>query len=368
MTQKTWRKRIEHFFYDIWYGVNQPPYAWHIVLRCLSWVFAGIVRLRRWYYGQKKLASQPRVVVVGNFTVGGSGKTPVLIELVHALKNMPTFIQPEEKGITAKVGVLTRGYGSGQQQPIHLPVRTHVPSPNITAQQVGDEACLIWQKTQVDVVVDHNRVRGLATLAAMGMDWVLCDDGLQHLAMPRHFEMALVQTLGNGQLLPAGPLREPLRPVDMVLYTGADMDADLMHTLRACNTHVYHAHRKIIGMLHAQTGEMYELNAAHTHIQTGKIAFLCGIAHPSLFQKMMAKHGFYGDMHALPDHANASMLCQQLHGLTQRYAHVIITEKDWVKIQIHHLPPHGHLWVTVLQMVLPAEVVRGIQEHFNQAF
>ncbi len=165
----------------------------------LSWIFAGVAAWRRLSFrrGWKTSTRLPvPVIVVGNLTVGGTGKTPTVIALVAALR---------QQGY--RPGVLSRGYGAQLSRPTEV-VATSRP------EDVGDEPLLIAKRTSVPVWVWPARVEGGRALLAAHpeCDVIVCDDGLQHYALARDVEIAVFDHRlgGNGFLLPAGPLREPL--------------------------------------------------------------------------------------------------------------------------------------------------------------
>ncbi len=197
----------------IWYGTARPS-LW---LRALSAVFKTGVRLRRRLYAMGLL---PRVrlpvpvVVVGNITAGGTGKTPLTIALVEALR---------ARGF--KPGVVSRGYGGSAREPMLLDAQT---MPGLA----GDEACLIHRATQAPVAVGRDRaVAGRLLLAHGDVDVIIADDGLQHYRLRRDVEICVIdgeRRFGNGRLLPAGPLREPmarLASVDFRVCNGGKVQA-----------------------------------------------------------------------------------------------------------------------------------------------
>ena len=160
------------------------------------------------------------VIVVGNLTVGGTGKTPVVAWLAWQLG-----------ALGKKVGIASRGYGAvgrGVQQ----------VDPKADWRAFGDEPMLLQRRTGVPVVVAADRVAAARRLIELGADVVVCDDGLQHLRLARDFELLVLdgaRGLGNGQLLPAGPLREPaarLASVHAVVVNG-EPKPGLLDTLRA---------------------------------------------------------------------------------------------------------------------------------------
>jgi tetraacyldisaccharide 4'-kinase len=155
------------------------------------------------------------VVVVGNLTVGGTGKTPLVAWLAEGLS---------ERGLI--VGVLSRGYGSSGGSP-------RVVEPSSGWREVGDEPLLLRQRTGCATVVSTDRVAGARALIERGVDVIIADDGLQHLRLARDCEVIVVdgaRGFGNGRLLPAGPLREPvsqLARADLVVINGAPEHASL---------------------------------------------------------------------------------------------------------------------------------------------
>ncbi|MCU4675664.1 tetraacyldisaccharide 4'-kinase [Catenovulum sp. 2E275] len=182
-----------NWFEKGWYGQHN----WIYGLLPLSGLFWLLSLLRRWLFkiGLKKSHKLPvPVVVVGNITVGGTGKTPFVIWLVAEL---------QKQGF--KPGVINRGYGS------ELGKINKVVSTQDTAQQVGDEAKLIALNSKVPVAVGRNRIKSANLLMAQGCNILVCDDGLQHYKLQRDLEIILIdgsRQLGNHCLLPSGPLRE----------------------------------------------------------------------------------------------------------------------------------------------------------------
>jgi tetraacyldisaccharide 4'-kinase len=180
------------------------------LLAPLAWAYAGVVEARRNAFasGARRATRLGRpVVVVGNLTVGGTGKTPMVAWLAWQLG-----------ALGKKVGIASRGYGSagaGAQQVVAGDWRSF-----------GDEPVLLQRRTGVPVVVDRDRVAAARRLIELGADTILCDDGLQHLHLARDFELVVidgVRGLGNGRLLPAGPLRERvarLTTVDAIVING----------------------------------------------------------------------------------------------------------------------------------------------------
>jgi tetraacyldisaccharide 4'-kinase len=179
-----------------------------------SWLYRGLAAARRACYAhgpcRVQRFSRP-VVVVGGISVGGSGKTPVVMHVARLLAAQG--FQP---------GIVSRGYGGRRQ---HLPLWVDAGTP---AAECGDEPAMLARNLDVPVVVDPDRPRGVNSLIdKAGCDVVISDDGLQHYAMDRQVEIVVLgggACAGNGWCLPAGPLREPLsrlEEVDLVVCNGS---------------------------------------------------------------------------------------------------------------------------------------------------
>jgi tetraacyldisaccharide 4'-kinase len=191
-----------------WYGRGRAPWwTWP-----LSKFYGGIVRLRRALYRAGWLRSvrlQVPVIVIGNLSVGGTGKTPLTVAVADEL---------QARGW--KPGVVSRGYGGSQRKPMLL---TDASEPA----QVGDEPCLI-HASGVPVAIGRDRPAASQLLLSVGCDVVIADDGLQHYALARDVEICVIdgaRRFGNRKLLPAGPLREPmsrLTDVDFRVCNGSD--------------------------------------------------------------------------------------------------------------------------------------------------
>ncbi|WP_018749127.1 tetraacyldisaccharide 4'-kinase [Chitiniphilus shinanonensis] len=199
------------FLDRLWYTPRHPL---SLLLRPLSWLFGALAARRRARYRRDPTLSTRLpvpVLVVGNLSVGGTGKTPLTAWLARALV-----------AHGRRPGIVSRGYGGAARQPVAV-------TPDSDPALVGDEPLLLARATGVPVFVCRQRAEaGSALLAAHPeVDLILCDDGLQHLALARDLELCVIdgaRGLGNGALLPAGPLREPpsrLAEVDAVVVNGA---------------------------------------------------------------------------------------------------------------------------------------------------
>jgi tetraacyldisaccharide 4'-kinase len=196
----------------IWYGGS--PLAW--LLQPAAWLFGiGVSTRRRLYHtGWLRRERLPvPVIAVGNITVGGAGKTPIVDWLVRRL--CAEGVRP---------GIVSRGFGGRSHR---TPVRV---TPDSLAEEVGDEPLLLARRTGVPVAVCVHRVLAARMLVDAGVDAIVADDGMQHYALYRDLEIIVLdgeRQLGNGRLLPAGPLREPparLRDAAIVLANGGSPD------------------------------------------------------------------------------------------------------------------------------------------------
>jgi tetraacyldisaccharide 4'-kinase len=201
----------DSFMQRVWYDGEAPWLS--VLLMPLSWLFRGVATARRSAYRSGWLRSyrvQRPVIVVGNITVGGTGKTPFTIWLAKHL---------QARGL--RVGIVLRGYGGRSERwPREVTAQT-------SWEEVGDEAVLLAQRTGAIVVAGPDRVADARRAIELGADIVLSDDGLQHYRLARDCEIAVIdgkRGLGNARLLPAGPLREPaarLSEVDLRVLRGS---------------------------------------------------------------------------------------------------------------------------------------------------
>lgn len=286
------RTLIDRLWYD-----GHPAYK---LLLPLSWLFAGLARTRRALYRWGVLRSQRigvPVIVVGNISVGGVGKTPLVIDLVQRLKQAGW-----------RPGVVSRGYGGSARR------ATRVNEHSDPA-QAGDEPVLIATQTQVPVVVAAKRVDAARLLAASGVNIIVADDGLQHYALQRDIEIAVVdgqRRHGNGQLLPAGPLREPpsrLDKVDVVLVTGQASASE------------YAVETALGPARHLNTGQRKSLS------EFSQVQAVAGIGQPDKFFTALEQAGLDLQRHPFEDHHRFQASDFKDLGAEP----ILVTEKDAVK-------------------------------------
>ena len=246
-----------------------------LALRPLATLFGGVVAARRLFYRRGWLHSEAvgvPVLVVGNITVGGSGKTPLTLALIEKL---------QQRGL--RVGVVSRGYG-GQADTYPLDV-----GPDSDVAAVGDEPLMMALQSGARVVVDPRRPRGAQRLEQQGVEIIIADDGLQHYALRRDAEIAVTDArrgLGNGALLPAGPLREPPSRLDMV-------DLSLVHGSNADFWLVPGAALSLDGQ--GRRRELSQFVGTPVHA-------IAGIGDPSRFFHMLRGLGLDVIEHPMPDH------------------------------------------------------------------
>lgn len=303
---------------------------WLWLLRPLELLFRSVAALRRTLYSRglrPVYQAEKPVVVVGNITVGGTGKTPVVIALVERLQ--AAGLRP---------GVVSRGYGaSGSRFPHRL-------EESSTAADCGDEPLLIYRRTGCPCVVDPNRGRAVRELlAGNNIDIVISDDGLQHYALARDLEIALVDAkvgLGNGFCLPAGPLREPparLERVDFVLERdGGDSTCAVKYRHRA--------------LVNIETGEERPFEPASVGLP---VYIVAGIGQPEQFFHSMSKQGFVHRAFSFSDHHSYS--AADFAGLGDKA--IIMTEKDAVKCRGL---AGDNAWYVRMEANLPEQVVRSV--------
>jgi tetraacyldisaccharide 4'-kinase len=321
------RRALERALLARWYG--RPGLL--LLLLPLSWLYAAVLRLR----GSRPASGTPPVpvIVVGNITVGGAGKTPLVMWLVRELR---------AKGY--KPGVIARGYGGAGPFPLLVDGQT---SPIAS----GDEPAMIARETSVPVVVAPARVDALRRVCELGVDVVISDDGLQHRALPRSVEIVVVDSerrLGNGRCLPVGPLREPaarLATVDFIVGNGgaAGLDAIPMHLQP--------------GVLRSVRDPVVALTIAEFQARHGKQAdALAGIGNPVRFFATLRELDFSVQEFPLADHH--VFRDEDLRAHTGRV--LIMTAKDAVKCRDLPALNEASAWYLQVDAVLPSGFLESV--------
>ncbi|XAV88292.1 MAG: tetraacyldisaccharide 4'-kinase [Candidatus Symbiodolus clandestinus] len=299
----SWRQLARNSRDMIWFTDT----LWHYPLLPLSVLYALCIKLRCHLYRWQLFASwQPPipVIVIGNLTVGGSGKTPLVIWLVQQL---------QQQGL--QVGVISRGYGGNYGGQAQLVYQDSLP------QEVGDEPVLIVQRTGVPMAVAIRRSQAVERLLQhYPLDLIISDDGLQHYGLQRQLEWLVIdgkRRFGNGHLLPAGPLREGLEKigsVDALIVNGGDPQPS-EHLMQL-------QFQQAVNLL---TNETVPLNT----LSTATVA-MAGIADPQRFFAQLTQHGVNLQQKiAFADHQSYQLA--MLQSLTPAEQPLLMTEKDAVK-------------------------------------
>ena len=305
------------FIEDLWYGKH--PLS--LLLAPVGWAYQFLITLRHLGYSAGllpvKRAAAP-VIVVGNLTVGGTGKTPLVIWLANFLGQN-----------NYRPGIVTRGYGGNAR---HWPQQVR---PDSDPDMVGDEPVVIARCTGCPVAAAPDRYA-----AAQGLiehykcDIIICDDGLQHYALDRDIELLVVDALrryGNRRCLPAGPLRESLgrtRNVDMII----------------CNGHPGRGEYQ----MEYEAGPIYSLRDEHKHmplqaLKGQTVHAVAGIGHPARYFNMLRTRGLGVIAHDFPDHHRFTPADINFgDGLP-----VLMTEKDAVKCKPFAGEEHWYLSLVV---------------------
>ncbi len=320
-------KRLHDWFVETWYGGTRRGF-W---LLPLAGLFTVLAALRRGLYRAGILPvyrSRRLVVVVGNLTVGGAGKTPFVMWLAGELAR---------RGV--RVGIALRGYRGSQGAARRV-------GPGDAAEDVGDEAVMIRRRLQLPVAVGAERAAAVRLLEP-DCDVIICDDGLQHYALARDLEVAVVdgmRGLGNGWHLPAGPLRESasrLDDVDSVVVNGPGYEREGAVRMSL----------EPLAVVALADGARRPL----ADFAGREVIAAAAIGNPGRFFAMLRAAGLVVDSRTLPDHARFTPVQA---GVGQGLP-VLLTEKDAVKCQ--GAGWDGASWVEVAPR-LPAEGAAALVE------
>lgn len=281
-------QRIEQNWYQpFWYNI------WLLPLWCLV---ALVVFIKRWLFlAQPKKANAVPVIIVGNISVGGTGKTPLI-----------TYLVAKARELGLKPAIISRGYGG------HSATYPLLVQDNTSVAECGDEPYLLYHRLHCPVIVDPKRAQAALMAATQNVDIIFSDDGMQHYAMAREAEILVVdgsRRFGNGWLLPVGPLREPIKrqqSVDLVLINGEDF------SVAAC------------ALINAKTGE----EAPLVSLSGAAINAVCGIGNPQRFEQTLIDLNAKVDLHSFADHHAFSATDFSKFDTREM---LVMTEKDWVK-------------------------------------
>ena len=345
---------MEAWFLRQW----QQNSLWQVLLRPLSWIFAALVWCRRALY-RAGLLKRERigvgVIVVGNISVGGTGKTPLVLALAEILARSGW-----------RCGIISRGYGRGSSRE---DVRGNnnkvaqsgndsvirVVANTCDAGEVGDEALMLARRLQMPVYVSANRVQAARALLRdhPDVDVLISDDGLQHYALERDLEICVIdgaRGFGNGALLPAGPLREPvnrLGEVDAIVVNGAVDDKPLTPGGDTKDVPVYRMHLGFESFHRLQDGKTLMIEQGRNEFLNRKIVAVAGTGNPARFFAHLVRLGLNpAESRAFPDHH--PFAATDFAGLDESV--ILMTEKDAVKCKAFN---DERMWFMRVDAILP---------------
>lgn len=292
---------------EAWYGDKKPPYA--III--LSKFFSLLVKIRTTLYASKILNTtkvEVPVIVVGNITAGGTGKTPITL-----------FLSQWFTKNGKKVGIISRGYKG-----IKSSNKPRIISKWEKAKDFGDEAVYMARESKALVCVCKDKLKAAKLLVKSGAEIIISDDGLQHYSLARDYEIAVIDSsrlLGNGYFLPAGPLRESmdrLKNVDLVLFNGRNKTKELVLE----DTPTLH--------FNIRNNELVDLNNGSKHklkeLNVNEVRVLAGIGNPEKLYRKIEGHGMTVKPIMTEDHGMVN-----LENYYDEKCPLLITPKDAVK-------------------------------------
>ena len=312
------KKRFSRWLQDSWYKEMYISSAFMPI----SMLYDDAVRFRAFLYRiglKKKTRVSIPVVIVGNITVGGTGKTPLVVYLARLLT---------AQGY--KPAIISRGYGGESE---HWPQRVDAKSD---AQQVGDEAVLMARRTDCPLAVGPERAKTAQLLIdETDCDIILSDDGLQHYALERDIEIAVIdgeRRFGNGYMLPCGPLREPiarLQTVDLIIANGkAEEENEFAMAIKG---------EKAINLVTQEEMLLVDFSGSSIHA-------LAGIGNPKRFYQLLKQYDINVDFHSFLDHYQ--FVADDI--LFADDKPIFMTEKDAVKCQAFATEQHWFVPITAV--------------------
>ena len=319
------------YLIDAWYSKS----FWLYILAPFTFLFSALVKARRnsFIKNPKKVWISPKpLIVVGNISMGGTGKTPLV-----------KFIASELSQRGFKPGLVSRGYGGKYSGTLEV-------TPKTTYKETGDEAQIL-AKLNIPFFIDRNRSRAARKLQEKyDVDVIISDDGLQHYAMGRDIEIAVIdgaRRLGNGLAFPAGPLREPksrLSEVDFVINNGGPTEGnEILMTLSPAK------------FIHLNSGKEYSIDKWPMHNQVHAIA---GVGNPNRFFDLLLRLGFEFDKNPFPDHHKYHK--KDLYYLD--HLPILMTEKDAAKCK--HFK-NSKIWYLSIESEIESQFIDRLEEKLN---
>ena len=319
------------YLIDAWYSKS----FWLYILAPFTFLFSALVKARRnsFIKNPKKVWISPKpLIVVGNISMGGTGKTPLV-----------KFIASELSKRGFKPGLVSRGYGGKFSGTLEV-------TPKTTYKETGDEAQIL-AKLNIPFFIDRNRSRAARKLQEKyDVDVIISDDGLQHYAMGRDIEIAVIdgaRRLGNGLAFPAGPLREPksrLSEVDFIINNGGPTEEnEILMSLSPAK------------FIHLNSGKEYSIDKWPMHNQVHAIA---GVGNPNRFFDLLLRLGFEFDKNPFPDHHKYHK--KDLYYLD--HLPILMTEKDAAKCK--HFK-NSKIWYLSIESEIESQFIDRLEEKLN---
>ncbi|CAM4467293.1 MAG: Tetraacyldisaccharide 4'-kinase [Legionellaceae bacterium] len=337
-----WKRRIEKLILKLWYTKNIFSY----LLLPFSFIFYLIIITRKYLYQKniitKKTLPLP-VIIVGNITVGGNGKTPLVIWLANFLK---------KQGY--KPGIISRGYGGKPStNPIYV---TAESDPRL----VGDEPIIIAKQTHCPTAIATKRIDAAQLLLTQkNCNILISDDGLQHYSLSRTIEIAVIDNerkMGNGFLLPAGPLREPitrLKEIDFTISLGKEIFTPIFSP-SFCMQYVP---EQLINI------QMESTQCSIHDFKGKKIHVIAGIGNPDRFFKQLTELGLDIIAHSFPDHYPFT---SNDFNFLEKDLPIIMTEKDAIKCRAFAKKEWWYLPVkTIISPEFETHLLKKLSEFSN---
>lgn len=322
---------LEKMFLAAWYGKSK----WTIVLWPLMLLYRYIVNSKRAAYLERlksdKRQSKVPVIIVGNITVGGTGKTPIVQSLVRYL---------QDKGY--KPGIISRGYGGT------LDTFPYLIQSVDSSSLVGDEPYMLSHSLNVPVVIDPKRLSALNHMMSLGVDVVISDDGMQHYQLPRDIEICVIdgsRGLGNQKLIPVGPLREPLERLGSVDFT-LESSTELANSTFLITP---------VAWVNVKTGVKVRLE--DFKLKEASVA-IAGIGNPDKFYQSLQAIGVKTHTKSFADHHPYAV--EDLQDLPSQ---ILMTEKDAVKIRPF---AHDDMWYLEINAKLSDVFYERFEQKLNE--
>jgi tetraacyldisaccharide 4'-kinase len=356
---KTRQSLLHQFFLKLWYQQSLTSRLLSLCLLPLASLYQSVARIRRRQQSQRARALSVPIVIVGNITVGGTGKTPVVIALAAALK-----------AHNVKVGIISRGYGGSHDQSAEVKPLLVCPQTSVTIS--GDESLLIAKETLCPVVISRNRQEAAEYLLSITpqLDVIISDDGLQHYQLYRSLEIVVVDNkrgLGNQYCLPAGPLRESierLEEVNWVLFnTQVNDNCDSTRQLINAALPTLKCQRASVCLepnswLNVGLQTWHELDepawlSAHKATSQPLVTAIAAIGNPQRFFDTVAALGIMANNLAFDDHHGYA--ADDLEADAENI--VVMTSKDAVKCVSF---ANKYVWALNVSLQLPTALVNDV--------